>query len=137
MANDSGVFSGKQHLICVYNQDYLEKSQVNVATGKSVSDFSPQIMETKRQLRSLGILHHLDYKPDIFTLLDIHGGNPWGLRPPLYRSDVDRRSRQSTSRDTGATRQQGRRTGAPPLCRDGLECRFLRENTCRSSHPGH
>ena len=137
MANDSGVFSGKQHLICVYNQDYLEKSQVNAATGKPVSDFSPQIRESERQLRSLGILHPMDYKPDIFTLLDIHSGNPWGLRPTLYRSDVDRRSGRSTIRDTGATRQQRRRTGAPPLCRDGQECRFLRENQCRLSHPGH
>ena len=73
LADVSGVFSGKQYLICVYNHDYLEKYQVNSATVKPASDFFPQIRESEKRLRSLGILHHMDYKPDIFTLLDIHG----------------------------------------------------------------
>ena len=126
-----------QHLICVYNLDYLEKYQVNSTTVKPVSDFFPQIRESARGLRSLGILHHLDYKPDIFTLLGVYRGNPWGLRPTLYSSDVDRRSGRSSIRDAGTRREQGRRTGAPPLCRDGQECRFLRENACRFGHPEH
>ena len=136
MADRGGVFSGNKYLICVYNQDYLEKCQVNSSTVRPVSDFFPQIGESQRGLRSLGILTHMDYKADIFSLLGVYRGNPWGLWPTLYWSDVDRRSGRSSIRDKGDWRRQGRRTGAPPLCRYGLECPFLRENTCHFGHPG-
>jgi len=82
-----GVWERKKHVICVYNGNYLDKNQV---------------MESERLLRKLDIVCRMDYKPDIFTVIGIYRGNPWGIRPTLYSS------KPQTSGKGGGQRSQQR-----------------------------
>lgn len=62
------------HLIAVFTRDATDVSDVRrVLTG----------------LRALGYTTRcLHYQPDIYGLLNIHKGNPFGMRPSLYTSDA-------------------------------------------------
>ena len=61
-----------KHVICTYNRDYTNESQV---------------YELERALRSIGIRTRLSYKPDVYTYLGIYVKNEWCVRPTIYASD--------------------------------------------------
>ncbi|MCJ1399351.1 hypothetical protein MMC11_002553 [Xylographa trunciseda] len=74
VATEDGKGDRVARLICVYTEDFGNKSDV------------------KRVLLKLGELgltsrnRGISYKPDVFTYLDITGDNEWGMKPSLYQS---------------------------------------------------
>ena len=62
------------HVICMYNPDFTNMDQV---------------MEAEASIRNLGIKCRMQYKPDAYTYLGIYGGNQWGMRPYIMKSDFD------------------------------------------------
>lgn len=67
-------YDRKKHVVCIYNNNYLDQNQV---------------LECENGIRKIGIKCQLLYKPDIFTHLDIYAGNPWNIKPTIYRSDYN------------------------------------------------
>jgi hypothetical protein len=63
---------GQHHLICLYTSNYQDQLDVMKAR---------EILKAKHGIRAV-----LTYKPDIYTLLEIYAGNPWALKPSLYKS---------------------------------------------------
>jgi len=62
-----------EHVICVYNPNYQDVSQV---------------MRVENLMRSAGVSTDLLYKPDIFSALGIYRNNKWGFRATIYSSRV-------------------------------------------------
>ena len=58
-----------RHLICVSNADYRSVEEVN---------------RVRDELRQLGVIKRIAYKPDIYTYCGIYNGNSWGIPPSLY-----------------------------------------------------
>ena len=77
-----------QHVVCVYNKNYLDYEQV---------------LNSENGLRKIGIKCPLYYKPDVFTCLGIYRNNQWGLRPTLYISNYDIIKSESRVEDVGHT----------------------------------
>ena len=62
-----------EHVICVYNPDYQDITQV---------------MRLENLIRSAGVVSDLLYKPDIFSALGIYRNNKWGFRASIFSSRV-------------------------------------------------
>ncbi|XP_062569894.1 UPF0696 protein C11orf68 homolog, partial [Saccostrea cucullata] len=62
------------HVVCIKNDNFCDEDQV---------------YESERTIRSLGIKCQLQYKPDIFTRLEVYKNNIWNLRPTIYISNFD------------------------------------------------
>ncbi|KAM9835266.1 UPF0696 protein C11orf68 homolog [Syngnathus typhle] len=74
---------GGRHVICVYNDDFTDESQV---------------VQLDACIRASGVKCPLAYKPDVYTYLGIYRSNRWRLCPTIYESQfslerVPRRSR--------------------------------------------
>ncbi|XP_077401256.1 UPF0696 protein C11orf68 homolog [Vanacampus margaritifer] len=74
---------GGQHVICVYNDNFTDESQV---------------VELDAHIRASGVKCPMSYKPDVYTHLGIYRNNRWMLCPTIYESKfnlecVPRRSR--------------------------------------------
>ena len=69
------AFSNGSHLICVYNQNFFNKTEV---------------FEAEASLRKIYFGRTLVYKPDIFTYLGIYRQNQWNINPTLFVSKVPR-----------------------------------------------
>ena len=72
-AND-GSGDSKARLMCVYNEDFEDKTDVK------------RVLE---KLDRMGLVKRdrgIYYKADAFTHLEINSGNEWGLKPSLYAS---------------------------------------------------
>ncbi|XP_038046494.1 UPF0696 protein C11orf68 homolog [Patiria miniata] len=75
-----GDDSDYSHVICIYSEDFTDKSGV---------------MKLETRLRQLGIRCRLTYKPDAFTHLRIYRDNEFGLKPTIYASEFDVRKNAS------------------------------------------
>ena len=71
---NAGGGRGRQHVICVYNEDCTDEDSV---------------FELESAIRRAGINHNMTYKPDAFTLLGIYSRNKWKISPTTYRSRYD------------------------------------------------
>ena len=60
-----------QHVVCIFNKNFL--------------DFE-NLCELEKSIRDSGLKLPLNYKPDIFTYLDVYSNNPWGIYPIIYKS---------------------------------------------------
>ncbi|XP_077445454.1 UPF0696 protein C11orf68 homolog isoform X2 [Stigmatopora argus] len=60
-----------RHVICVYNQDFTDESQV---------------VRLDAAIRASGVKCPLSYKPDVYTYLGIYRKNRWKLCPTIYES---------------------------------------------------
>lgn len=78
--NPKGGSGNKEHVICVYNKNFLDMNEV---------------MAAEKGLRDIGIQCWLCYKPDIYTYLDIYKVNKWGLKPTIYHSNFDKSTGQA------------------------------------------
>ena len=59
----------KKHVICVYNENFLDKKEV---------------FEAESSIRNVYPRGMLTYKPDIFTYLGIYRQNQWNIKPTLH-----------------------------------------------------
>ncbi|XP_020916944.2 uncharacterized protein LOC110254307 [Exaiptasia diaphana] len=62
-----------KHVICVYTEDFTDEEDVR---------------RVEKALRRLNINDFLQYKADIYTLLNIYRDNNLGIRPCIYRSEA-------------------------------------------------
>jgi hypothetical protein len=69
--SDPAAGGSDQHVICIYTDDFRDKSHV---------------MKVRGELRELGIKQTIHYKADIYTSLDVYAKNPWKLKPSIYSS---------------------------------------------------
>ena len=70
----AGGGRGRQHVVCVYNEDCTDKDSV---------------YELESAIRGAGIKCNMTYKPDAFTELGIYSRNKWNISPTTYRSRYD------------------------------------------------
>lgn len=59
------------HVICVYTEDFTNEEHVR---------------KVEESLRKEGVKGRMTYKPGIYTTLGIYRDNPWRLRPTVYSS---------------------------------------------------
>ncbi|XP_060588129.1 UPF0696 protein C11orf68 homolog [Ruditapes philippinarum] len=62
------------HVICIYNKDFTNMDKV---------------LESEKAIRRMGIKCKLQYKPDVFTYLDIYAKNKWNLKPFIMTSQYN------------------------------------------------
>ena len=73
-AKVSSYDGSSSHVVCIYNNDFTN---------------SDQVMRAEQAIRNMGIKARLLYKPDVYTLLGVYSGNPWGLTPNILVSNFD------------------------------------------------
>jgi len=69
------------HVCCIYNKNFLDKEEV---------------FKLEEGLRGLGLKGKLVYKPDVYTYLEIYRNNPWRVKPCIYSSMFDLKSKKSS-----------------------------------------
>ena len=74
VAADDGSGNAKARLICVYTEDYNDKSEVQ------------RVLQALNRMGFIQGDRGIYYKADAYTHLEINGGNEWGLKASLYAS---------------------------------------------------
>lgn len=59
----------KQHVICVFTKNYLDKENV---------------YKIRDNLKNIGVINKISYKPDIFTYFEIYRNNKWNIKSSIY-----------------------------------------------------
>ena len=67
-------YGPESHLICVYTEDFSDRADVR------------RVLEGLKDLGMLKGTKNIYYKTDMYTYLDVSGGNKYGLKASLYRS---------------------------------------------------
>lgn len=77
----------RSHVICVYNNNFLDKTEV---------------FEAERSLRKVYPGGRLTYKPNIFTYFGIYKKNQWKIKPSIYESKGLRSMHDQKRNNSGA-----------------------------------
>lgn len=80
VATAMGNDPDKARLICVYTENFDDKDDVKRVVERLYA------MGLCSRNGATGEARVIYYKADVYTHLEIEGGNPWGLRPSFYSS---------------------------------------------------
>lgn len=80
VATAMGNDPDKARLICVYTEDFGDKDDVKRVVERLYA------MGLCSRSGGTGEARVVYYKADVYTHLEVEGGNPWGLKPSLYSS---------------------------------------------------
>lgn len=69
-----------RHVVCIYNRNFTNEAEV---------------LALENEIRLSGIKRQMKYKPDVYTCCGVYVNNPWNLRPTIFTSSYDIRSRSS------------------------------------------